>query len=176
MGESSSCIQMWRSRWRPLLLACSQPVSSGVLSFSCSYTKLGYAGNTEPQFIVPSCEYSSVQPVQAEPLKSTFICCVGVGGASWVHRTWTQLLDSCSGLHRKAQVLSFPAGIAIKESAKVGDQAQRRMMKGVDDLDFYIGDEAVDKPSYSTKVTDSTTTRHAPNSRKAHYWSVSLRN
>uniref|UniRef100_A0A665VAT6 Actin-related protein 3 n=2 Tax=Echeneis naucrates TaxID=173247 RepID=A0A665VAT6_ECHNA len=64
--------------------------------FSCSYTKLGYAGNTEPQFIVPSC-------------------------------------------------------IAIKESAKVGDQAQRRMMKGVDDLDFYIGDEAVDKPTYSTK-------------------------
>uniref|UniRef100_A0A8C4NQB1 Actin related protein 3 n=1 Tax=Dicentrarchus labrax TaxID=13489 RepID=A0A8C4NQB1_DICLA len=67
----------------------------GVSSAS-SYTKLGYAGNTEPQFIVPSC-------------------------------------------------------IAIKESAKVGDQAQRRMMKGVDDLDFYIGDEAVDKPSYSTK-------------------------
>ncbi|KAI3356578.1 hypothetical protein L3Q82_017775 [Scortum barcoo] len=61
-----------------------------------NYTKLGYAGNTEPQFIVPSC-------------------------------------------------------IAIKESAKVGDQAQRRMMKGVDDLDFYIGDEAVDKPTYSTK-------------------------
>ncbi|KTG04577.1 hypothetical protein cypCar_00043764, partial [Cyprinus carpio] len=60
------------------------------------YTKLGYAGNTEPQFIVPSC-------------------------------------------------------IAIKESAKVGDQAQRRMMKGVDDLDFFIGDEAIDKPNYATK-------------------------
>ena len=44
------------------------------------------------------------------------------------------------------------AGIAIKESAKVGDQAQRRMMKGVDDLDFFIGDEAIDKPSYATKV------------------------
>lgn len=43
-------------------------------------------------------------------------------------------------------------GIAIKESAKVGDQAQRRMMKGVDDLDFFIGDEAIDKPSYATKV------------------------
>lgn len=28
-------------------------------------------------------------------------------------------------------------------------------MKGVDDLDFYIGDEAVDKPTYSTKVPDS---------------------
>ncbi|TNN03673.1 hypothetical protein fugu_000702 [Takifugu bimaculatus] len=67
-----------------------------VVDCGTGYTKLGYAGNTEPQFIVPSC-------------------------------------------------------IAIKESAKVGDQAQRRMMKGVDDLDFYIGDEAVDKPSYSTK-------------------------
>uniref|UniRef100_A0A8C2K3U7 Actin related protein 3 n=1 Tax=Cyprinus carpio TaxID=7962 RepID=A0A8C2K3U7_CYPCA len=66
----------------------------------CSrYTKLGYAGNTEPQFIIPSC-------------------------------------------------------IAIKESAKVGDQAQRRMMKGVDDLDFFIGDEAIDKPNYATKVSE----------------------
>ncbi|KFR17398.1 Actin-related protein 3B, partial [Opisthocomus hoazin] len=60
------------------------------------YTKLGYAGNTEPQFIIPSC-------------------------------------------------------IAIRESAKVGDQAQRRVMKGVDDLDFFIGDEAIDKPTYATK-------------------------
>lgn len=23
----------------------------------CRYTKLGYAGNTEPQFIIPSCKY-----------------------------------------------------------------------------------------------------------------------
>lgn len=46
------------------------------------------------------------------------------------------------------------SGIAIKESAKVGDQAQRRMMKGVDDLDFFIGDEAIDKPTYATKVSD----------------------
>uniref|UniRef100_S4R9G0 Actin related protein 3 n=1 Tax=Petromyzon marinus TaxID=7757 RepID=S4R9G0_PETMA len=60
------------------------------------YTKLGYAGNTEPQFIIPSC-------------------------------------------------------IAIKESAKVGDQSQRRVMKGVDDLDFFIGDEAIEKPNYATK-------------------------
>ncbi|KAG7258216.1 hypothetical protein CRUP_014292, partial [Coryphaenoides rupestris] len=67
-----------------------------VVDCGTGYTKLGYAGNTEPQFIVPSC-------------------------------------------------------IAIKESAKVGDQAQRRMMKGVDDLDFFIGDEAIDKPTYSTK-------------------------
>lgn len=25
-------------------------------------------------------------------------------------------------------------------------------MRGVDDLDFYIGDDAVDKPTYATKV------------------------
>uniref|UniRef100_A0AAR2KTF9 Actin-related protein 3 n=1 Tax=Pygocentrus nattereri TaxID=42514 RepID=A0AAR2KTF9_PYGNA len=60
------------------------------------YTKIGYAGNTEPQFIMPSC-------------------------------------------------------IAIRETAGVGDQAQRRLMKGVDDLDFFIGDEAIDKPNYATK-------------------------
>ncbi|KAK5620303.1 Actin- protein 3B [Crenichthys baileyi] len=60
------------------------------------YTKIGYAGNTEPQFIMPSC-------------------------------------------------------IAIKESASVGEQAQRRLVRGVDDLDFYIGDEAIDKPTYATK-------------------------
>lgn len=43
-------------------------------------------------------------------------------------------------------------GIAIKESASVGEQAQRRLVRGVDDLDFYIGDEAIDKPNYATKV------------------------
>lgn len=53
-------------------------------------------------------------------------------------------------------------GIAIKESAKVGDQAQRRMMKGVDDLDFFIGDEAIDKPSYSTKVDSNRKVEDEP--------------
>ncbi|XP_043546667.1 actin-related protein 3B isoform X2 [Chiloscyllium plagiosum] len=67
-----------------------------VIDCGTGYTKLGYAGNTEPQFIIPSC-------------------------------------------------------IAIKESAKIGDNAQRRLVRGVDDLDFYIGDEAVDKPTYTTK-------------------------
>lgn len=43
-------------------------------------------------------------------------------------------------------------GIAIRESAKVVDRAQRRVLRGVDDLDFFIGDEAVDKPTYATKV------------------------
>jgi len=58
---------------------------------------MGFAGNTEPQFIIPSC-------------------------------------------------------IAIKETPKVGDQAARRLGKGIEDLDFYIGDEALDVPSYSVKV------------------------
>ncbi|CAJ1081582.1 actin-related protein 3B [Xyrichtys novacula] len=67
-----------------------------VIDCGTGYTKIGYAGNTEPQFIMPSC-------------------------------------------------------IAIKESASVGEQAQRRLVRGVDDLDFYIGDDAVDKPNYATK-------------------------
>lgn len=58
---------------------------------------MGYAGNTEPQFIIPS-------------------------------------------------------SIAIKETAKVGDQAIRRLGKGVEDLDFYIGDEALDATNYTVKV------------------------
>ncbi|XP_036268628.1 actin-related protein 3B isoform X6 [Pipistrellus kuhlii] len=67
-----------------------------VADCGTGYTKLGYAGNTEPQFIVPSC-------------------------------------------------------IAVRESAKVVDQAQRKVLRGVDDLDFFIGDEAIDKPTYATK-------------------------
>ena len=58
---------------------------------------MGYAGNTEPQFIIPSC-------------------------------------------------------IAVKESAGVGDQSSRRLGKGADDLDFFIGDEAMAATSYSVKV------------------------
>uniref|UniRef100_S4R9G5 Actin related protein 3 n=1 Tax=Petromyzon marinus TaxID=7757 RepID=S4R9G5_PETMA len=76
------------------------------------YTKLGYAGNTEPQFIIPSCENVGVFHIHCRR-------------------------------------------IAIKESAKVGDQSQRRVMKGVDDLDFFIGDEAIEKPNYATKKTIS---------------------
>ena len=64
----------------------------------CSYSKLGYAGNKEPQYIIPS-------------------------------------------------------AIAIKETAKVGDQASRRVGKGVEDLDFYIGDEALEAAGYAVKVS-----------------------
>ncbi len=57
---------------------------------------MGYAGNTEPQFIIPS-------------------------------------------------------AIAVKETAKVGG-GSNRVVRGVDDLDFFIGDEAMNVPSYATKV------------------------
>lgn len=46
----------------------------------------------------------------------------------------------------------FPSAIAIKESARVGDQSSRRITKGVEDLDFYIGDEAFDATGYAVKV------------------------
>ena len=61
------------------------------------YTKLGFAGNKEPQLIIPS-------------------------------------------------------AIAIKETAKVGDNNARRVTKGVEDLDAYIGDEAFEATGYSVKV------------------------
>lgn len=67
-----------------------------VIDNGTGYTKLGYAGNREPQFIIPST-------------------------------------------------------ISIKETSKVGDQASRRLTRGIDDLDFYIGDEALDAPGYSVK-------------------------
>uniref|UniRef100_H2XKR2 Actin-related protein 3 n=3 Tax=Ciona intestinalis TaxID=7719 RepID=H2XKR2_CIOIN len=63
-----------------------------VVDVGTGYTKLGYAGNTEPQFIQPS-------------------------------------------------------SICVKESANVGN----KVAKGVDDLDFYIGDDVQDKPTYATK-------------------------
>lgn len=67
-----------------------------VIDNGTGYTKMGYAGNSEPQFIIPST-------------------------------------------------------IAVKETAKIGDQATRRLAKGVEDLDFYIGDEALDATSYAVK-------------------------
>lgn len=64
------------------------------------YSKLGYAGNKEPQFIMPS-------------------------------------------------------AIAVKETAKVGDEASRRLARGVEDLDFFIGDEAMEAKGYAVKVSKS---------------------
>ncbi|XDC75089.1 hypothetical protein R6Z07F_006262 [Ovis aries] len=93
-GERAGDPGSLRSRPRGPSMAGSLPPC--VVDCGTGYTKLGYAGNTEPQFIIPSC-------------------------------------------------------IAIRESAKVVDQAQRRVLRGVDDLDFFIGDEAIDKPTYATK-------------------------
>jgi len=67
-----------------------------VIDNGTGYTKLGYAGNSEPQFIIPS-------------------------------------------------------AIAIKESATIGDKNQRRVLRGVEDLDFFIGDEALNAPTYAVK-------------------------
>lgn len=67
-----------------------------VIDNGTGYTKMGYAGNTEPQFIIPS-------------------------------------------------------AIAVKETATVGNKHVSRMGKGVEDLDFYIGDEALNATSYAVK-------------------------
>lgn len=45
----------------------------------------------------------------------------------------------------------FFLAISIRESSKVGDQASRRLARGIDDLDFYIGDECIDSNGYSIK-------------------------
>lgn len=71
-------------------------IASCFSYWNCSYTKIGYAGNKEPQFIIPS-------------------------------------------------------AIAIRESARIGDQSSRRVLRGIDDLDFFIGDEAFDATGYSIK-------------------------
>ncbi|XP_074603779.1 actin-related protein 3B-like isoform X2 [Brevipalpus obovatus] len=64
-----------------------------VIDNGTGYTKLGYAGNTAPQFIIPS-------------------------------------------------------SIAIRETHKV---AARRLARGIDDLDFFIGDDCIDVNGYSVK-------------------------
>lgn len=46
----------------------------------------------------------------------------------------------------------IPSAVAIKETAKVGEQSQRRLCQGVEDLDFFIGDEAMDATGYAVKV------------------------
>ena len=48
--------------------------------------------------------------------------------------------------------LIIPSAIAIKETAKVGDNTARRATKGVEDLDFYIGNEAFEATGHSVKV------------------------
>ena len=49
----------------------------------------------------------------------------------------------------------MPSAIAVKETAKVGDEASRRLARGVEDLDFFIGDEAMEAKGYAVKVSKS---------------------
>ncbi|EDV26828.1 Actin-related protein 3 [Trichoplax sp. H2] len=65
---------------------------AAVIDNGTGYTKLGYAGNPEPQYIFPSC-------------------------------------------------------IAVKESAGV----RSNIARGIDDLDFYIGDDCFEQPAYAAK-------------------------
>lgn len=70
-----------------------------IIDNGTGYSKIGYAGNAEPQSIIPSC-------------------------------------------------------VAVKEYSKVGNQESRRLGSGLDDLNFYIGDEALDwdgKNDYSVR-------------------------
>nr|ACO12306.1 Actin-related protein 3 [Lepeophtheirus salmonis] len=67
-----------------------------IVNIGTGYSKIGFAGNKEPQFV-------------------------------------------------------FPSAIAVKETAKVGDEATRRLATGVEDLDFYIGDEALNATGCAAK-------------------------
>ncbi|CAB4067794.1 ACTR3 [Lepeophtheirus salmonis] len=53
--------------------------------------------------------------------------------------------------NKEPQFVFFPSAIAVKETAKVGDEATRRLATGVEDLDFYIGDEALNATGYAVK-------------------------
>lgn len=59
--------QQTRCPWRA---ACFPVVK--LIVVCCSYTKLGYAGNTEPQFIIPSCEYFASYVFK--PIPPTGLC------------------------------------------------------------------------------------------------------
>ncbi|KAM3177490.1 Actin-related protein 3, partial [Hymenolepis weldensis] len=70
-----------------------------VIDNGTGYSKIGYAGNVQPQCIIPSC-------------------------------------------------------IAVKEYGKIGNRESRRLGTGLDDLNFFIGDEAIEvdgKNDYSLK-------------------------
>ncbi|KFD49517.1 hypothetical protein M514_09628 [Trichuris suis] len=67
-----------------------------VIDNGTGYSKLGFGGNSEPDFIIPS-------------------------------------------------------AIAVKEVACVGDQTQRRLVRMADDLEFFIGDEALAATNYAIK-------------------------
>lgn len=141
-------MQMWCSRWQLLLPACRVRAV-----YIIRYDVFLFAGTPNWATQGTQSRSSSFHHVSILPLADgeTSI-------SSHVHVMMKR--SRCLTVAPDFTAPFPPAGIAIKESAKVGDQAQRRMMKGVDDLDFYIGDEAVDKPTYSTKVPASIMSQH----------------
>lgn len=85
------------------------------------------------------------------------------GGFYLVNSSWNYVQRNCVYSYTKLGYASnnepqciIPSTIAIRESAKVGDVTTRRLGKGIDDLDFFIGDEAFDAVGYSVKVRHSS--------------------
>lgn len=85
----------------------------------------------------------------------------GTGLVDWSNFISNWSIKFISNLHRytklgyainKEPQFIIPSAISIRESSKVGDQASRRLARGIDDLDFYIGDECLDSNGYSVKV------------------------
>lgn len=68
------------------------------------------------------------------------------------HRIYSYRYTKLGFAGNKEPQLTIPSAIAIKETAKVGDNNARRITKGVEDLDTYIGDEAFEATGYSIKV------------------------
>jgi actin-related protein 3 len=89
-----------------------------VIDNGTGYTKMGYAGNTEPSFIIPSV----IATKDPKMVRSASACCHGLLAAA----------TACSLPHRASRPYVFTAA----------SQA-RKDWKGVEDLDFWIGDEAM---------------------------------
>ncbi|VDN39470.1 unnamed protein product [Gongylonema pulchrum] len=89
-----------------------------------SYTKLGYAGNTEPQFIIPS-------------------------GGCCLHLPSNSSSESAGNENEGlSEVMHVKRGRTIAVREKVGSQPSALRWNAstgsrIEDLDFYIGDEAL---------------------------------
>lgn len=87
---------------------------AAVIDNGTGYTKMGFSGNSEPQFIIPSC-------------RILFII---------AHKVFIPFLIMFF-FHLKA--IGVKEGVGVKQA------------RGLDDLDFFIGDEAQNLPGYSVK-------------------------
>jgi len=84
---------------------------AAVIDNGTGYTKMGFSGNSEPQFIIPSCK-STINQLPLSLIPANFLS-------------------------------NLITAIGVKEGVGV------KQARGLDDLDFYIGDEAQNMPGYS---------------------------